>query len=154
MKPMLRYAFWLASLIIIAHSASAVGEVSLVASKCEMELNRTTKFLGTVVFHERSKTLDDTMKLHLMEIGNIITQNNVSPPATIVLVGYTDGNGTSTANRALSLRRAKFVQKRLKQSVAAGLTIEVAACGDRHPVVPNVIRRPEPNNNRVDVRIR
>ncbi len=76
------------------------------------------------------------------------------PGAEVVVIGHTDRLGATDYNDRLSQQRASVIAARL---VAAGVpanAIEVAARGEREPMIPTRDERPEPRNRRVEIKVR
>jgi outer membrane protein OmpA-like peptidoglycan-associated protein len=74
--------------------------------------------------------------------------------AEVVVIGHTDRLGATDYNDRLSQQRASVIAARL---VAAGVpadAIEVAARGEREPLIPTRDERPEPRNRRVEIKVR
>lgn len=74
--------------------------------------------------------------------------------AEVVVVGHTDRLGTTEYNDRLSWQRAKKVATQL---VAAGVpadAIQIAARGEREPLVETGNGIPEPRNRRVEIKVR
>ena len=76
------------------------------------------------------------------------------PITRIEVNGYTDNSGTPGYNKALSLRRAHMVAGELvKDGVAKG-AIHIEGFGESNPLVPTAANTREPQNRRVEIRIR
>lgn len=76
------------------------------------------------------------------------------PAPEIVVIGHTDRVGAVPYNDELSLKRARAVRNIL---VAVGIPaekIEVAGRGEREPLVPTPDETAEPQNRRVEIKIR
>ena len=74
--------------------------------------------------------------------------------AEIVVIGHADRLGTLEYNDTLSLQRAQMVARRLVSSGVPAEVIEVAARGEREPIVPTADGIPEPRNRRVEIKVR
>jgi len=72
----------------------------------------------------------------------------------IVVIGHTDRVGSVTANDALSLRRARNVEKELVKLGIPADRIDVAGRGEREPLVPTDDEVAEPKNRRVEISVR
>jgi len=76
------------------------------------------------------------------------------PEAHVVVIGHTDRVGSRRRNDALSLKRAQWVRARL---IAAGIPkdrIEAVGRGEREPLIPTADGVAEPENRRVEIRVR
>ena len=72
----------------------------------------------------------------------------------LVVIGHTDRVGREDSNYTLARKRAELVASRLK-SVGVSLDrIEVAARGEREPLIPTADEVPEPRNRRVEIKVR
>ncbi len=77
-----------------------------------------------------------------------------NPEANVVVIGHTDRVGPRNRNDALSLKRAQWVRARL---IAAGIPknrIEAVGRGEREPLIPTADGVAEPENRRVEIRVR
>jgi outer membrane protein OmpA-like peptidoglycan-associated protein len=72
----------------------------------------------------------------------------------VVVVGHTDRLGAMEYNDQLSKRRAQVIATRLVASGVPSHAIEVAARGEREPLVPTADGMPEPRNRRVEIKVR
>ncbi len=72
--------------------------------------------------------------------------------ARLILIGFSDGSGASSANRALSLERAKVVEKELQLE---GLRVDtVVGLGGEAPVTSNDDALGREKNRRVEIWVR
>ena len=74
--------------------------------------------------------------------------------AEIVVIGHTDRLGQETFNDMLARKRAEMVASRLVSSGVPFERIEVAARGEREPLIPTADGVPEPRNRRVEIKVR
>jgi outer membrane protein OmpA-like peptidoglycan-associated protein len=74
--------------------------------------------------------------------------------AEIVVIGHTDRVGREHANDALARKRAEMVASRLVSSGVSRNRIEVAARGEREPLIQTADEIPEPRNRRVEIKVR
>ncbi len=74
--------------------------------------------------------------------------------AEIVIIGHTDTKGSTTANDALSLRRAGEVRDMFAKRNFPSNRIETAGRGERELAVPTADEVDEPRNRRVEVLVR
>lgn len=76
------------------------------------------------------------------------------PAGEFILVGHADSIGSDASNEALSVRRARLVERELLRAKVEPLSIEVAGKGAREPRVPQKKGVPEPGNRFVEIRLR
>jgi outer membrane protein OmpA-like peptidoglycan-associated protein len=76
------------------------------------------------------------------------------PAAEIVVIGHADRTGTTEINDALSLERAKLVATQLQAAGVSPDVMEVAARGEREPLVQTEKGVEEPRNRRVEIKVR
>lgn len=76
------------------------------------------------------------------------------PAAEIVAIGHTDRMGTVPYNDALSLQRAEKVRGELLRLGILSDRIQIAARGEREPLIPTADEVPEPRNRRVEIIVR
>lgn len=76
------------------------------------------------------------------------------PAGEFILVGHADAIGSDANNEALSVRRARLVERELLRAKIEPLSIEVVGKGSREPRVPQKKGVPEPRNRFVEIRIR
>ena len=74
--------------------------------------------------------------------------------AEVVVIGHTDRLGTPEYNDKLSRQRAQMIASRLVSSGVPPDVIEIAARGEREPLVPTANGIPEPRNRRVEIKVR
>jgi outer membrane protein OmpA-like peptidoglycan-associated protein len=74
--------------------------------------------------------------------------------AEVVVIGHTDRLGTFEYNDQLSRRRAQVIASRLMASGVPSTAIEIAARGEREPLVHTPDGLPEPRNRRVEIKVR
>jgi outer membrane protein OmpA-like peptidoglycan-associated protein len=71
-----------------------------------------------------------------------------------VVIGHTDRLGATDYNDRLSRQRASVIAARLMAAGVPADAIEVAARGEREPLIPTRDDRPEPRNRRVEIKVR
>jgi OmpA-OmpF porin, OOP family len=76
------------------------------------------------------------------------------PAAEIVVIGHADRTGSTEVNDALSLERAKLVASQLQTAGVSSDVIEVAARGEREPLIQTAKGVEEPRNRRVEIKVR
>ena len=76
------------------------------------------------------------------------------PAVEVIVIGHTDRLGSSEYNDALSRRRAQTIATRLIRAGVPSAAIEVAARGEREPLVPTPDNVAEPRNRRVEIKVR
>lgn len=84
----------------------------------------------------------------------VINQILAMRDANVTVIGHTDRVGSQQRNDALSLKRAQWVRARL---IAAGIAqgrIEAVGRGEREPLIPTADGVAEPENRRVEIRVR
>lgn len=74
--------------------------------------------------------------------------------AEVVVIGHTDRVGPTDYNDRLARQRAQVIASRLVRSGVASDAIQIAARGEREPVVPTADGVPEPRNRRVQIKVR
>ena len=89
----------------------------------------------------------------LNKVRDVITSFS---PASVGIVGHTDGRGKAALNKNLSLERAKAVKTYLEANLgqAVGVTFgEASGMGDEQPLASNKTAAGRAKNRRVDVTI-
>ena len=74
--------------------------------------------------------------------------------AEVVVIGHTDRVGSREYNDMLSRERAQAIARRLVSSGVPTNAIEVAARGERDPIVRTPDGAVEPRNRRVEIKVR
>lgn len=74
--------------------------------------------------------------------------------AEVVVIGHTDRMGHEDFNDTLARKRAEMVASRLKSFGVPPERIEVAARGEREPLIQTADGVPEPRNRRVEIKVR
>ena len=97
-------------------------------------------------FNHGNGDLDNKGQRDLLRLIEFIEQN---PGRRLSLMGFSDSSGSQSANRQLSYRRAKAVEKEL---VARGIAVmSVEAYGEQLPVANNNTKAGRERNRRVEV---
>lgn len=99
---------------------------------------------GKTEFTPESRAVFETVRNQILAM----------PAANVVVIGHTDRVGSRKRNDALSLKRAQWVRARL---IAAGIPkdrIEAVGRGEREPLIPTADGVAEPENRRVEIRVR
>jgi outer membrane protein OmpA-like peptidoglycan-associated protein len=76
------------------------------------------------------------------------------PAGEFILTGHADSIGSDATNDALSLRRARLIERELQRAEVKALSIEVIGKGARDPRVPQKRGVAEPRNRFVEIKIR
>lgn len=76
------------------------------------------------------------------------------PAGEFILTGHADSIGSDALNDALSLRRARLIERELQRAEVKALSIEVIGKGSREPRVPQKRGVAEPRNRFVEIKIR
>jgi len=76
------------------------------------------------------------------------------PAGEFILTGHADAIGNDASNDALSLRRARLIERELQRAEVKALSIEVIGKGARDPRVPQKRGVAEPRNRFVEIKIR
>ena len=76
------------------------------------------------------------------------------PAADVVVIGHTDRAGSQRRNDALSLQRARWVRARLIAEGVPKDRIEAIGRGERDPLIQTADGVAEPQNRRVEIRVR
>ena len=87
------------------------------------------------------------------DIPRVLEAARQRSPTLISIIGHTDSTGTEEINAALSLERAKAVEKLLKEHDPALNNIELKYFGEKEPLIPTPPNTPEPRNRRVEIMI-
>jgi len=74
--------------------------------------------------------------------------------AEVVVIGHADRVGHEDFNDTLSRKRAEMIASRLVASGVPADRIEVAARGEREPLIQTADGVPEPRNRRVEIKVR
>lgn len=99
---------------------------------------------GKTEFTPESRAVFETVRNQILAM----------PEANVVVIGHTDRVGSRQRNDVLSLKRAQWVRARL---IAAGIPkdrIEAVGRGEREPLIPTADGVAEPENRRVEIRVR
>ncbi|WP_231502071.1 OmpA family protein [Herbaspirillum sp. RV1423] len=76
------------------------------------------------------------------------------PAGEFILIGHADNIGNEAFNDALSVRRAKLVERELIRAKVDLISVEVIGKGSREPRVPAKKGAPEPRNRYVEIKLR
>ena len=114
--------------------------------------DRPTK-LGTEMHFMASAFLKARQHMHkaVATIKDAAGSVRASGSVAIHVVGHADRAGSIAYNKALSLRRAKSVQKALVAEGIAGEAISISGRGESEPMVPTADGVREAQNRRVHI---
>lgn len=76
------------------------------------------------------------------------------PAGEFLVIGHADNIGNDAFNDALSIRRAKLIERELIRAKVDLISIEVIGKGSREPRVPERKGVPEPGNRYVEIKLR
>jgi outer membrane protein OmpA-like peptidoglycan-associated protein len=76
------------------------------------------------------------------------------PAAEVVVIGHTDRAGTPEYNDRLSRQRAQAIASRLVRAGVPAAAIQIAARGEREPLIATPDGAAEPRNRRVEIKVR
>jgi len=102
-----------------------------------------------ITFYRGSRHITLSSKKTLKRVAKLIDE---IPDAKVIVKGYTDASGGATANKTLSLKRAKVVKRYLEQLGVESERIEAIGFGEE-----NLIDTKNPNspiNRRVEIEVR
>jgi outer membrane protein OmpA-like peptidoglycan-associated protein len=86
-------------------------------------------------------------------ISTVIAKINERSPTEINVIGHTDTTGLDESNIQLSLKRAKAVEKILKESMTSHNPISIKWFGWHDPMIATPPNVNEPRNRRVEILI-
>jgi outer membrane protein OmpA-like peptidoglycan-associated protein len=92
---------------------------------------------GDVLFPFGADRLRPEAAEGLQQVVNMVRELR---PRSMTIIGHTDGVGDASANRELSLRRARAVQRWLEERVGDAMpAVLVEGRGEAEPVAPNTL---------------
>ena len=106
---------------------------------------------GSVSFASGSSSLDPKLFPTLDRIASTL---NEYPETTITVVGHTDSQGSTEANRALSGSRAAAVADYLQQRRVSRDRMVVDSRGELEPIADNATEAGRAQNRRVEMLVR
>lgn len=108
-----------------------------------------------ILFESGSDTPDEAAAQLLQQVlADIRGRDAIGQVAEILLVGHTDRVGDEAANEQLSLRRVEALRAHLLTAGIAAERIEIAARGEREPLVETRDGVADAKNRRVDLSVR
>lgn len=93
----------------------------------------------------------DLVKESLAIIPRVIDRIKAQMPTEISIIGHTDTTGSDSLNNKLSLKRARAIEKILKDSIPSLHEVEVFFFGSKNLLVPTPSNVDEPRNRRVEI---
>jgi len=93
----------------------------------------------------------DLVKESQAIIPKVIDQIKAQMPTEISIIGHTDTTGSDNSNDKLSLKRARAIEKILKDSVPSLHGVDVFFFGSKDLLVPTPPNIDEPRNRRVEI---
>ena len=115
------------------------------------KVNDTTWFeFDRVRFAKGSATLTPDSHEQLNNIASIL---HAYPNVSVKVGGYTDNQGSATANRRLSQRRANTVKQELFRRGIPGNRLQAEGYGEDHPIADNSTESGRAENRRIALRI-
>ncbi len=137
----------------VAAAATDAGPVTTDAAKTAFSddecMNRFAVLsrTGAIYFRPASARLDEKSRPLLAEVVGVVGK---CPKLKVEVSGHTDSDGSPTANKSLSERRAKAVADAI---IAAGIPsaqITAAGYGEEKPVAPNDTPKNKALNRRIE----
>ncbi|MHB1247004.1 MAG: OmpA family protein [Sulfuriferula sp.] len=89
----------------------------------------------------------------LASLPRIIASIKARMPAEVTIIGHTDTTGPDSLNNRLAYKRAKVVEKALKDSLPAGSTLSIESYGSKTLLIPTPPNVDEPRNRAVEILI-
>ena len=118
----------------VARTAAASGPAAGL-SRRDTARGIALNLSGDVLFPFGADRLRPEAAQGLQEVAELVRDLR---PRSITIVGHTDAVGDEAANRDLSLRRARAVQRWLEQQVGGAMpAVVVEGRGEADPVAPN-----------------
>jgi len=84
-------------------------------------------------------------------IPRVIDRIKAQMPTEISIIGHTDTTGSDNSNDKLSLKRARAIEKILKDSMPSLHRVDVRFFGSKNLLVPTPPNTHEPRNRRVEI---
>ncbi len=137
----------------VAAASTQAGPIATDATKAEYSteecvnrfdvLSRT----GAIYFRSGSATLDPASRPVLGSVLDVATK---CPALKIQVAGYTDTDGSDTANQLLSERRANSVMDYIVKAGGDRSRIAAVGYGETKPFVPNDTQKNKALNRRIE----
>jgi len=93
----------------------------------------------------------DLVKESKAKIPQVIDRIKAQMPTEISIIGHTDTTGSDNINDKLSLKRARAMEKILKDSIPSLDGVSVRSFGSKDLLVPTPPNVDEPRNRRVEI---
>jgi len=93
----------------------------------------------------------DLVKESKAKIPQVIDRITAQMPTEISIIGHTDTTGSDNINDKLSLKRARAMEKILKDSIPSLDGVSVRSFGSKDLLVPTPPNVDEPRNRRVEI---
>ena len=105
---------------------------------------RFVKNTQDLVLSEEEANWFESVRLHLLSI----------PETTVLITGYTDGDGDPAMNERLSLHRAQMVRDHLIEMGLPADRVQALGMGAAQPIADNLTSKGKALNRRVEIRVR
>ncbi|UVK38471.1 OmpA family protein [Mesorhizobium sp. AR10] len=134
-------------------AAADVGPVATDAAKTAFSadecMNRFAVLsrTGAIYFRPASARLDEKSRPLLAEVVDVVGK---CPKLKVEVSGHTDSDGSPTANRILSERRAEAVAEAILAAGIPSAQITVSGYGEDRPVAPNDTAKDKALNRRIE----
>jgi phosphate transport system substrate-binding protein len=135
----------------VANATSDTSDPRNVSAEWRRLTSGASEFLTRFRFRSGRAELDTRAQRDIGRIVGILSYPDYKN-ARILLIGFADSSGSPTANKELSLERARIVERELRTE---GLRIEqVAGLGAEAPIAPNDDLEGREKNRRVEIWVR
>lgn len=130
-------------------STEPLSEAQVYADYARLLKSQPSKPLSFILYFISGTA--DLVKTSQARVALIVDRINAQMPTEITLIGHTDTTGSDDFNDLLSLKRAKAVEKLLKENIPALHEINVQYFGAKNLLVPTPPNVEEQRNRGVEI---
>lgn len=108
---------------------------------------------GFTIYFDSDEHNVDSLSALKRDLNTVVNVLAAHPSTNVSIEGHTDSTGPASYNKTLSDKRAKFVQKHLKDAGINANRLSTKALGETNPKASNSTKEGRAANRRVEVKV-
>ncbi|MGB0274442.1 MAG: OmpA family protein [Flavobacteriaceae bacterium] len=122
-------------------------------SKIEKPKYPLSLLSGFVIYFDTDEHDVDSLSALNSKLSTVVNVLTANAGTNISIEGHTDSTGSSSYNKSLSDKRAKYIKKRLKDAGISASRLSTKAFGEAMPKASNKTKEGRAANRRVEIKV-